>query len=332
MAEVISIASPISALKVKPIIQKQLHIAPPSPAHSTFDPSKHLNFVPPSNILSLKDIGLPEDAGISPVAVSEPFPLFTPEAISIMRHEIFTDAVWQNCLISTDFAGCQLRGHCPKYAPFMHSAWTHPTTLSLISRIATIDLIPMYDYEIGNINISVNDPADVAKRSATQSASDLPVTKWHNDSYPFVCVVMMSDATNMSGGETALQTGPGEILKVRGPQMGHAIVLQGRCITHQALAALGGTERITMVTSFRPRDAFVKDTSVLTTIRPLSDLSELYFQWTRYRIEVLQERLRGMQEVMGEEQEGGRGADGEKIRGFLRGVEEWVRGTWGEIV
>jgi hypothetical protein len=101
----------------------------------------------------------------------------------------------------------------------MHAAWKDPATLSIVSKIAGIDLIPMYDYEIGNINISVNDPADVAKRTATQSDDDLPVTKWHNDSYPFVCVVMMSDASNMLGGETALQTGSGEIMKVRGPQM-----------------------------------------------------------------------------------------------------------------
>lgn len=30
---------------------------------------------------------------------------------------------------------------------------------------------------------------------------------------------MMSDATKMQGGETALKTGTGEVLKVRGPQM-----------------------------------------------------------------------------------------------------------------
>jgi hypothetical protein len=32
-------------------------------------------------------------------------------------------------------------------------------------------------------------------------------------------VLMLSDCTNMVGGETALRTGTGDIIKVRGPQM-----------------------------------------------------------------------------------------------------------------
>ena len=48
---------------------------------------------------------------------------------------------------------------------------------------------------------------------------DMPVVGWHRDSYPFVCVLMLSDCTNMVGGETALRTGTGEVIKVRGPEM-----------------------------------------------------------------------------------------------------------------
>jgi len=69
-------------------------------------------------------------------------------------------------------------------------------------------------------------------------------------------------------------------------------VLQGRYIEHQALRALGTNERITMVTSFRPKSAFVKDDTVLATVRAISDLSELYSQYTEYRLEMLEERIR----------------------------------------
>jgi hypothetical protein len=51
-----------------------------------------------------------------------------------------------------------------------------------------------------------------------ESNSDLPATKWHYDSYPFVCVVMLSDTTNMVGGETAIRKPSGEVIRVRGPQ------------------------------------------------------------------------------------------------------------------
>lgn len=73
---------------------------------------------------------------------------------------------------------------------------------------------------------------------------------------------------------------------------GHAVILQGRYIEHQALRALGGSERITMVTSFRPKSAAIKDDTVLNTVRSISNLSELYGQYSEYRFEMLEERLR----------------------------------------
>lgn len=97
-----------------------------------------------------------------------------------------------------------------RYAKFVYDAWTHPDTLRAISAIAGIDLVPVMDYEIGHVNISVSDG---------KSDGAPPVVNWHYDSYPFVCVLMLSDATSMKGGETGIKTGSGEIMKVRGPQM-----------------------------------------------------------------------------------------------------------------
>lgn len=73
-----------------------------------------------------------------------------------------------------------------------------------------MDLIPVMDYEIGHVNISVSD---------WKADGNPPVVDWHFDSYPFVCVLMLSDATDMLGGETGIKTGSGEMMKVRGPQM-----------------------------------------------------------------------------------------------------------------
>lgn len=68
--------------------------------------------------------------------------------------------------------------------------------------------------------------------------------------------------------------------------------MQGRYIEHQALKAFGGRERISMVTSFRPKSPHVRDEIVLTGVRPISNVSELYTQYVEYRFEVLEERLR----------------------------------------
>ncbi|EXJ75773.1 uncharacterized protein A1O5_00280 [Cladophialophora psammophila CBS 110553] len=321
----------IHAPNIRPIISENLRTASTRP-RIAFDPEKHLVYREDPPVLTLRDIGVSENVGISPVAISDPFPLFSEEAITHMRNEIFTNEVWDNCLYSTDFAGCQLRGHCPKYAPFMYDAWKNPKTLAIVSKIAGVDLVPVIDIEIGNINISVQDPLKNYQKQEKQSDDDVPVTKWHVDSYPFVCVVMMSDASQMVGGETAIQTGSGDLIKVRGPQMGSGVVLQGRHITHQALAAVGGTERITMVTAFRPRDPLIPDSSVLTTIRPITNLSDLYFQWTEYRVEVLQERLRLMLEFLREQHHAHKPTDATKIKEFLQQQADWLSITNKEIV
>lgn len=91
------------------------------------------------------------------------------------------------------------------------------------------------DLEIAHMNVSLQNQqeedaavkalAERASREADEGVSgcpwedDQPIVNWHTDSYPFVCVLMLSDCTNMIGGETALRTGTGEIMKVRGPGM-----------------------------------------------------------------------------------------------------------------
>lgn len=110
------VAQPITipTLKPKPIIRETLQYSSALP-RTVFSPEKHLSFNKEPKTLSLRDIGLSDDVGISPVAVSDPFPLFNEEAIRIMRSELFTKEVWENCTHSTEFAGCQIRGQCPKY-------------------------------------------------------------------------------------------------------------------------------------------------------------------------------------------------------------------------
>ena len=123
-----------------------------------------------------------------------------------------------------------------RFAPFVYDAWKNPKTLEAVSKVAGIDLVTEMDFEIGHINIS-NTKTEVQKAEEVLAVAekiladadegiagcpwedDKPIVDWHTDSYPFVCVTMLSDCANMVGGETALKTGTGEILKVRGPEM-----------------------------------------------------------------------------------------------------------------
>ena len=54
-----------------------------------FDANSHLAYKSPAPVLMMEDIGYAKDSGVSPVAVSQPFQLFSPEAIQKFREEVF---------------------------------------------------------------------------------------------------------------------------------------------------------------------------------------------------------------------------------------------------
>ncbi|KAK3067548.1 hypothetical protein LTR53_015532, partial [Teratosphaeriaceae sp. CCFEE 6253] len=317
----------------KPIIQ-QSQATKRKLEDTSFDPREHLVYEEPKSIVMMKDIGFTETTGVSPMAVSEPFKLFSAKCIQKFRDEVLSEEVLEKCSYKSNIAAMQLRGYASRYAPFTYGAWHNPETLKIVSSIAGVDLIPNIDLEIGHINISVKSETQASDELAAVEAEqqkhaegegitgcpwedDKPVVGWHRDSYPFVCVVMLSDCTNMVGGETALKMENGEIMKVRGPQMGCAVVMQGRYITHQALRALGAQERITMVTSFRPKSPFLRDDSVLSTVRGISDLSTLYYEYGRYRLEMLEQRVQAQLQQMRDDRAAGRKTDEKGLKEFL---------------
>ena len=69
-------------------------------------------------------------------------------------------------------------------------------------------------------------------------------------------------------------------------------MLQGRYISHTAAPVTNMPERVTVVTSFRPKNATLVDDTTNANIRNKSHLTELYYQWTQYRLDNLAERCR----------------------------------------
>ncbi|PYH79803.1 hypothetical protein BO82DRAFT_287824 [Aspergillus uvarum CBS 121591] len=292
-----------------------------------FDATKHLATAAPGKVFMMKDLGF-EGAGISPTALSEPFPLFTPEAVQQIRAEIFSEPVLRDCQYASSFATNMIRGYGPQRAPFIFNAWHSPELLATISRVAGIEVVPAMDVDVGHVNVSVNDPVVESTKSRSTDDTDddsAPAFAWHHDSYPFVCVTMLSDCEGMVGGETAVKTANGEVLKFRGPLMVR------RYIEHQALKAIGGRERISMVTAFRPKNPLVKDETVLTSLRGISELPELYSQYALYRMENLEERVRAQLKKL-REQHARRCFDVDAIRGALGEQRAFLEATLGELV
>lgn len=83
-------------------------------ANVKFDPDQHLTFEEPESIVLMTDIGYSEKTGISPVAVSAPFRLFSTEAIQKFRDEALSDDALSNCSTSSNIAACHVRGFVPK--------------------------------------------------------------------------------------------------------------------------------------------------------------------------------------------------------------------------
>ena len=109
-----------------------------------------------------------------------------------------------------------------------------------------------------------------------------PVNQWHMDSVPYVMVILLSDATDMEGGELlvarlgdphkALEMirnetiDPKLIDRVNYPGPGHAIFMQGSQIAHAVTPVVRAREkRLTCINSYQSLNPFSKDCTVYKT-------------------------------------------------------------------
>lgn len=92
--------------------------------------------------------------GASDVAWTKPFPLFTPEAVRLIRSELFDHDTLANHLYGDSLNPSVIRGVCPERAHFIHQAWTHPAVIERLNDAAGIALTPVFDYEIGHTYVS----------------------------------------------------------------------------------------------------------------------------------------------------------------------------------
>lgn len=79
---------------------------------ATWNPDEHLAYQPPSNIVTMKVISL-EGHGISEMAISDPFPLSSREAIIQVRREVFSKEVVKDCRYGSDYTANMVRGMGP---------------------------------------------------------------------------------------------------------------------------------------------------------------------------------------------------------------------------
>lgn len=165
--------------------------------------------------------------------------------------------------------------------------------------------------------------APLSSSAAPESPDDASmIDSWHKDSTQIVVVVMLSDCSTMAGGETAIRTGTGEILKARGARTGSAVVMQGCHTPHAALRSWNSNERISMVTSYGFVDAERDDSG--TILRSISPRNH-EFEGTRghfleWKLGKLKERVMKMEEGVK-----GKRAKGESGDVNKEEVEAWAK-------
>lgn len=204
-------------------------------APQTFDPALHLSFTTPAKSHTLFELGLSSPLACGPIAITSPFSLFSAEGVRALRADLFRpELLSKHMYRESKTPGIyKIRGY-GRDAPFVSSAWKSPEVLAACSKAAGVELEVVFDYEIGHINVQLppgkDDGTDevalrnlplaepptqivsVSEEEKEEASGDMgTLTAWHNDSYPWVCVVMLSDPTGMVGGETALRKGDGSV-------------------------------------------------------------------------------------------------------------------------
>ncbi|KAJ5814199.1 uncharacterized protein N7503_000949 [Penicillium pulvis] len=284
-----------------------------------FNPTVHLNYVPPEKKITMQDLLLNQSATATPIAGTVPFPLLSPQGVRAYRKALFQQNVIEKCA-SSPFPGTLVLRDAVKHSRFIRDFWTHPETMRIVSDASGVPLEVVMPTEIGHTNIQaegatiaemasnlkVEPSVEKLELSPEERAYDplkdeTSIIPWHYDSYPYVCVVMLSETDGMIGGETYIKKGNGEAQKVEGPQIGHAVMLQGGEVQHLAARAKGVKERISTITSYRSKVPNVYDSSYITNIRPYADLRSLYPEWTRYRLRKLRDEITHYLDKTGDE-------------------------------
>ena len=97
----------------------------------SFDAAVDLEYVEKPRVHTMEDLGLPDGTGISPVAVSEPFKLFSKQAVHQFRNEVLDPRVRKDYGFTSNIAPCQLRGYAAQYV-------CHQNVPSALEKIAKI--------------------------------------------------------------------------------------------------------------------------------------------------------------------------------------------------
>jgi len=250
------------------------HGFPVNKCEPTYDPCLHLQLEPPQTVKTLDfiDVPFPYTAStlesFSGLAYSAPFRFLSADGTQVLRSIIDDHAH----MAKPNDRNVNIRG-LGYMSRFLRDLSFCPEVVGLFSALANE---PLWPHNMG-MNLGHTNFGEIG--------SDKAVDEWHTDSTDYVYVLILSDITDMVGGELQvlqLADSSGEVfndLKVHGipmdkvqraayPGAGYCIFMQGSKILHSVTPVLDAKEpRISMVNSFSRRDCFAPDRTRMCSLR-----------------------------------------------------------------
>jgi hypothetical protein len=229
-----------------------------------FDEALHLELTPPETVktLQFEDVAFPYslDAPPTSFAYSAPFRLLSAAGVSACRRVLHREAD-----LITQSQRSLSQGGLVYRSAFVRDLLYSPAVCALFSQLANVPLWPN----------------DLHQRSCTANygkmGSGVEVDRWHVDAVDYVCVLMLSDVTDMQGGElqvlevvdgnaragvvdTSTIWPPDKVRTIAYPGPGYCIFMQGSLIKHGVTPVIAAREpRVTLVNSYSPLDVFAPD-------------------------------------------------------------------------
>lgn len=238
-----------------------------------FIPSKHLQLEPPTHIkdMNFKNVPFPfsgEETRVKGnLAYTMPFRVLSDEGVRAAKRSLLEN---QNLSKSNPRASQFVRGL--GYASNFHRGLAYdPTLTGLLDQLAR-DKVAIHGMTM-----------NISHTNIGQIATGKPVDKWHNDSVDYVMIIILSDLTEMQGGDLRVLQMPDstgntfkeltmkgipddlvEVVKYTGA--GYCVFMQGCKILHTVDAVLAAREpRISLVNSYMSLRPFGPDRARYST-------------------------------------------------------------------
>lgn len=242
-----------------------------------FNKNIHLDIHPPQYIIDLdfKEVNFPyttnDITNFKGLAYTQPFKILSQKGIETLRIIISKNTN----ILKQNERNNSIRG-LGYISKFVRDFSYSPNLINLFSNISNKPIALHNCY----MNISQINFGKIGVNKA--------VDEWHTDSVDYVMVLVLSDTTDMVGGDLqVLQIAdangrtfdqlkktniPKHLIKnIKFPSPGYCIFMQGSLILHSVTSVVSANEpRISLINSFIDRNVFSKDNTKLSTFRDQS--------------------------------------------------------------